>query len=70
MEVFIKAPENSPYKNGVFNFIIKFHSSFPELKPDVQLKTKIVHTEVDHNGRCYIKFYTIGIKKMLDFLLY
>ena len=33
IEGFIKAPDNSPYKDGIFNFIIKYQSDYPQRAP-------------------------------------
>ena len=57
IEGFIKAPDNSPYKDGIFNFVIKFPYEYPKAQPQVFLKTKILHTEcLDSDGRCCISF--------------
>ena len=56
IEGLIKAPENSPYKNGIFNFVIKFHYEHPKVGPELIIKTKIFHTEVRQDGHCCIKF--------------
>ena len=63
LEVFIKAPENSPYKNGVFNFNIKFNYDYPNHGPDVNLKTKIFHKEVLDDRNICIKFLKIWDKE-------
>lgn len=57
LEVFIKAPENSPYKNGVFNFIIKFNHDYPNYGPSSNLKTKIFHTEVDNEDIFFLNIW-------------
>ena len=44
IEGFIKAPNNSPYKNGIFKFLIKLDKNYPKSAPDLLLKTKIFHT--------------------------
>jgi len=67
--VYIKAPENLPNKNGVFNFILKFSHYYPEYCPRILLKTKIIHIEVDHNGYCYIKFLTCLNKENVGLFL-
>ena len=43
IECFMKAPKNSPYTNGIFNFIIKYDKDYPKTKPQIKLKTKIFH---------------------------
>ena len=54
IEGFIKAPDNSFYKNGIFNFIIKYDRD-PKKHPNIIFKTKIYHTEVAPNsGSCCI----------------
>ena len=63
LEVFIKAPDNSPYKNGVFNFIIKFNPDYPNYGPYINLKTKIFHTEVLDERNICIKFLKIWDKE-------
>ena len=44
IEGFIKAPDNSPYKNGIFNFIIKYPNDYPNNSPLIEIKTKIYHS--------------------------
>ena len=39
IEGFMKAPDNSPYKDGIFNFIIKYPDNYPEMGPELILKT-------------------------------
>jgi len=57
LEGIIKAPKNSLYKNGIFNFVIKFYGDYPRDRPYINMKTKIFHTEVlNSDGRCCIKF--------------
>ena len=57
IEGFIKAPDNSLYRNGIFNFIIKYNlSNYPSQGPELFLKTKIFHTECSLNGNCCISF--------------
>ena len=51
IEGYIKAPDNSPYKNGIFNFIIIFHNEYPHHRPEIRFKTKIFHSEVNQDGR-------------------
>ena len=46
IEGFIKAPDNSPYRNGIFNFIIKYQNDYPNNSPNVLIKTKIFHCNV------------------------
>ena len=54
---FIKAPDNSPYKNGIFRFEIRFRPDYPQSKPDLSIKTPIFHTECHRdNGHCCISF--------------
>jgi len=62
IEGFIKAPENSPYRNGIFNFLIKFDMDYPENKPQLKIKTKIFHAEVSNDGHC-IRFLNIWDEK-------
>ena len=52
IEGFIKAPENSPYKNGIFNFIIKYNKDYPKDRPTLFIKTKILHCNLGSNGYC------------------
>ena len=55
IEGFIKAPENSPYKNGIFNFVLKYPKEYPMKSPELLLKTRIMHSEVhEENGHCCI----------------
>ena len=53
IEGFIKAPENSPYKNGIFNFMIKYDQGYPKVRPILFIKTKILHCNLPDNGICY-----------------
>ena len=55
IEGFIRAPKNSPYKNGIFNFIIKYSDDHPNSSPELKFKTKIFHTHVRDDGHCCIK---------------
>ena len=57
IEGFIRAPDNSPYKNGIFNFIIKLEADYPCKNPEMKFKTKIFHTFVNdnYNGHCCMK---------------
>ena len=54
IEGFIKAPDNSPYKDGIFNFIIKYQIDYPQRAPQIILKTKIFHCNVYVDGKCCI----------------
>ena len=57
IEGFIKAPDNSLYKNGIFNFIIKYNlCNYPFQGPELFLKTKIFHTECSESGKCCISY--------------
>ena len=53
IEGYIRAPNNSPYKNGIFNFIIKIPEEYPIRRPELQFKNKIFHPLVNK----YDKFY-------------
>ena len=55
IEGFIKAPDNSPYKNGIFKFIIKIPNDYPHASPRIYFKTKIFHTEVHDDGHCCMR---------------
>ena len=52
IEGLIKAPENSPYKNGIFNFLLKYHDDYPHYGPKLFFKTKILHCECSDDGHC------------------
>ena len=54
IEGFIKAPDNSPYKDGIFNFIIRYPENYPERAPQIIMKTEIFHCNVYNDGRCCI----------------
>ena len=69
LEGIIEAPKNSSYKNGIFNFVIKFNHDFPKWRPDIYMKTKIFHTEVNYDGRCCIKFINYWDEKTSLFLI-
>jgi ubiquitin-protein ligase len=70
LEGIIEAPKNSLYKNGIFNFLIKFNDDFPRSRPQIFMKTKIFHTEVnDYDGRCCIKFIREWNEKTSLFLI-
>ena len=57
IELFIKAPDNTPYRNGIFHFLIKYGFDYPKIGPNICLKTKIFHTEYhDYNGYCCKSF--------------
>lgn len=51
IEGFIKAPENSFYKNGIFNFVLKFPEDFPHKSPILMFKTRIFHCNVSKEGK-------------------
>ena len=46
IEGFIKAPENSFYRNGIFNFALKYPEDYPANSPLLIFKTKIFHCNV------------------------
>ena len=54
IEGFMKAPDNSPYKDGIFNFIIKYPDNYPDIGPELILKTKIFHCNASIYGQCCI----------------
>jgi len=56
IEGLIKAPENSPYRNGIFNFLLKYGDDYPNYGPKLFFKTKILHCECSDNGYCCTKF--------------
>ena len=56
IEGLIKAPENSPYKNGIFNFLLKYGNDYPNNAPELLFKTKILHCECAENGHCCTQF--------------
>ena len=57
IEGFIKAPNNSPYKNGIFQFLIKIPYDYPNSRPELIFKTKIFHTEyLERMNRCDLSF--------------
>ena len=58
IEGFIKAPDNSPYKNGIFNFLIKYPVNYPIESPQLIIKTKIFHCNVGCNGQNWIDSFT------------
>ena len=67
IEGFIKAPENSFYKNGIFNFVIKYPEDYPMRSPIVVFKTKIFHCNVNINGRNdFISFLGKSWKEDID----
>ena len=56
IEGLIKAPENSPYKNGIFNFLLKYPHEYPYRGPELLFKTKLLHCECnEEDGHCDIK---------------
>ena len=56
IEGLIKAPENSPYKNGIFYFVLKYGYDYPNRGPELLFKTKILHCECAENGHCCTQF--------------
>ena len=63
LEGFIRAPDNSPYKDGIFNFDILFPGNYPDYPPNIRIKTKIFHTEVNpHDNKCCIYFFNYSKK--------
>ena len=54
IEGFIKAPDNSPYENGIFKFLIKLDKYYPKSSPDLILKTKIFHTMYTERGKVLV----------------
>ena len=70
IEGFIRAPDNSPYKNGIFNFIIKIPEDYPMKEPEVIFKTKIFHTEFHYvSGKCCIYFKALSKTINLSLIL-
>ena len=56
IEGFIKAPDNSPYKNGIFRFAINLDHNYPDSSPNLSIKTPFFHTECSQEGQCCISF--------------
>ena len=50
IEGFIKAPENSLYKNGIFNFVLQYPKDYPMSPPKFLFKTRIFHCNVIRDG--------------------
>ena len=50
IEGFIKAPDNSPYKNGIFNFELIYSNDYPKKGPELRFKTRIFHNECNWNN--------------------
>lgn len=48
----MKAPDDSPYRNGIFNFKIIFTKDYPLAQPKVFIKTKIFHCNIKNDGYC------------------
>lgn len=70
IEGFIRAPDNSPYRNGIFNFIIKIPEKYPDQYPEVIFKTKIFHTECRYDsGKCCIYFEEFRQRISLSLIL-
>lgn len=51
LEVNILGPENSPYKNGLFNLEITISDNYPFYPPSIKFSTKIYHPNIDEEGR-------------------
>ena len=51
---FIKAPDNSPYKDGIFNFRIEYPYNYRVCNPSIFIKTKIFHCNTNDDGYCPI----------------
>ena len=54
IEGFIKALDNTPYRNGIFNFIIKYPKDYPNKSPRIYMKTRIFHCNASRDGDCCI----------------
>jgi ubiquitin-conjugating enzyme E2 N len=47
----IIGPENTPYHNGIFEFIVYMPPKYPTSPPIVRMTTKIYHPNIDGQGK-------------------
>ena len=57
IEGFIKAPENSSYRNGIFNFVIQYPEDYPISPPKFLFKSRIFHCNSNERGINYLTLY-------------
>lgn len=59
LEIAMKGPNNTPYQNGVYFLTMEFPENYPSNRPEIRIKNKIYHLNVNpSNGR--IVFLIIG----------
>lgn len=51
LEANILGPDDSPYKNGVFNLEIAIPDNYPFFPPSIKFNTKVYHPNIDDEGR-------------------
>ena len=62
IEGFIRAPDNSPYKNGIFKFFLTIPENYPISNPQLKL-INIFHTEVNYNSHCCMYLLNVWKKE-------
>ena len=63
IEGYVKAPENSLYKNGIFKFKILFPIEYPYRPPKLLFLTKITHVNISEDGYVCVKYLVQWEKK-------
>lgn len=58
--IYLKGPEDSPYKGGVWQIDVKFPANYPFSAPDVVFKTPIYHMNVQKSGEICAQMITEG----------
>ena len=56
----LKGPKDTPYKNGLYYFEMKFTNEYPKKGPvDVQMRTKTYHPNINYsNGHICVSYFS------------
>ena len=75
LEAALMGPDDSPYRDGIFNLEIHIPDNYPFCPPSIKFVTKVYHPNIDDNGRICLDLIqmppkgrwrpTIGIEGLL-----